>query len=116
MATKPVVPTIQGEKSTTFKWAGLLNGDDGDPVAWNAYADRSVQFSGAFGVGGTVILEGSNDKTNWFQLNDASLTLISATAAKLKQVLETTLWVRPRVTAGDGSTAIDVVIFARKVF
>lgn len=99
-----------------FQWAVLANGDDGTPLGpdWSHYPDRSVQVTGTFGSGGTIVWEGSNDGTNWVTLNTPAGVAISLTGAGLKQVLEGTLYARPRVTAGDGTTALVVTVFARR--
>lgn len=94
----------------------LANGEAGEKVTSQSWGDRSVQFGGTFGSGGTVVLEGSNDGATFFTLNDPFGNAITATAASLSQVLETTAFVRPRVSAGDGATAITVSLFARRTF
>lgn len=95
-------------------WTGLLNGDDGGGYQLNGFGDRSVAFTGTFGTGGTIILEGSLDGTNYFTLSDPSSTAISKTAAAIEAVLELCLYVRPRVTAGDGTTNLECrMLFTR---
>ena len=87
-------------------WAAMANGDTGVPIQFDAFADRSFQVTGTFGAAGSATLEGSNDNVNWFALRNPQGTVIAQTAAGLVQVLELTLWVRPHVTAGDGTTAL----------
>lgn len=119
MATRAVTVESIGERLVRFIWAGLLNGDDGAPVDWAAYADRSVQVFGTFGVGGSVTLEGSNDERNgtatWSALSDLRGNTFALTSAKIEQIEDLTYKLRPRVTAGDGTTNLTVVVFARKV-
>lgn len=95
-------------------WANMANGDTGAAANWAKYQDRSVTFTGTFGTGGTIKLQGSNDGTNWFDLTDPQGNAISKTAAGLEQVQEATLWVRPNVTAGDGTTSLTAILFMRK--
>lgn len=97
-----------------INWSGLANGETGDAISVAEFADRSVQVSGTFGSGGTVVLEGSNDGTNWATLNDLQGDALSLSAAKIEGVSELTYQVRPRVTAGDGTTDITVTLFARR--
>jgi hypothetical protein len=95
-------------------WQGLLNGDDGAPYQLLGRGDRSVQFIGTFGAGGSIQLEGSNDGTNYAVLSDPSSTTIVKTATAIEQVLELTRYVRPRVTVGDGTTALECwMLFTR---
>lgn len=94
-------------------WA-LANTDDGVAVDLHEYSDRSVQVSGTFGVGGTVVIEGSNNGTVWSTLRDPQGTTLSFTAVGLRAVSEMTRHIRPRVTAGDGTTALSVALFVRR--
>jgi hypothetical protein len=73
----------------------------GAPVPYSQWADRTVQFSGTFNSA-TVVLEGSNDGTNYKTLTDAAGTALSLTAAGLKQVTESPLFVRPNVNTNVG--------------
>jgi hypothetical protein len=52
------------------QWTPMLNGDSGAPFGMTGFADRSAQIVGTFGTGGTVLIEGSNDGTNYATLND----------------------------------------------
>lgn len=94
-----------------FTFAAMANGDTTLPLTFPNAGARTIQVQGTFGTGGTVIVEGSDDGANWYQLNDPSGTAISFTAAGLKQIREDSVFVRARVTGGDGTTAI-VALFA----
>jgi hypothetical protein len=97
-------------------WAGLANGDVGAPVSFAGFADRSFQVTGTFGAGGSVACEGSNNgAANYFALTDPSQTVIAITAAGGKTVTEATIQTRPHVTAGDGTTALTVTMFFRRL-
>lgn len=100
MAT--VTNTTEHGEAIIHTWTPLTEtNSDGLPVKLIGSGDRTIQVTGTFG-GGTIILEGSLDGTNYFQLKDPSSTNISFTAAGLKAVLEGVTWIRPRVTAGTG--------------
>lgn len=96
-----------------YAWPAMANGDTGAPVPYSKFADRSVQVSGTFGVGGAVTIEGTNDGTNWATLTDLRGTPLVITAASIVMVAEITLQIRARVTAGDGTTSLDVVLMAK---
>lgn len=98
-----------------WTWSTITNGDTGLPVEWIQHADRCVSVTGTFGVGGTVVIQGSNDNTNWYTLNNAQSVALSLTAAGLKQVVELPRYMRPAVTAGDGATDIDVILIMRRI-
>lgn len=119
MTTRAITTARAGPGIYKVSWNGLLNGDDG--AAWSedggaaAFSDKTAQITGTFGVGGTVIIEGSNDGTNWGTLNDASSTPISVTDVTPVVLLENPLYVRPRVTAGDGTTNLICIINGRTI-
>lgn len=105
----------------TITWAALGNGDTGQPLESNNLSDKTVQIFGTFGTGGSVTLQGSNDprvisnpgSDVWFPLTDPQGNAITKTAASGEQIMENPRWVRPSVTAGDGSTSLTVIISAR---
>lgn len=108
--------TIEQDANTqTIAWSGLLNGDDGVPIEAKDFADYCIQFSGTFGAGGTILWEGSNlSGTGFATLNDAQAAAISKTAAALEQGVEFPRYMRPRVSAGDGTTNLVATMFARR--
>lgn len=88
----------------------LANGETGTAMLAPRFSDRSVQFSGTYGAGGSVLFEGSNDGIVYNQLHDYLGSLIASTAASLSSISESCLWIRPRCTAGDGTTAVKVAL------
>lgn len=96
-------------------WSGLLNTDDGSPVDWIDFADRCFQVTGTFGAGGSLTIQGSNDGTNWSALADPQGNALTFTSQRLEQALELPRYVRPIVTAGDGTTNLVCTLVMRKV-
>ena len=115
--------TVQGTGKWIHKsvhketWTPLLNGDSGSAYSAASLSDKSVQVFGTFGAGGTLIIEGSNDSgTTWATINDTrgeTTGALSFTGADLRQILENCEMVRPRVTAGDGTTSLTCIIVAK---
>lgn len=103
-----------GNNAHFVSWTPLLNGDSGAPYAMPGFADRAVQIAGTFGAGGTVVIEGTIDGTNYVTLNDPQGVAISKTAAGLSEISQIVKLIRPRVTAGDGTTSITVTLIARR--
>lgn len=96
------------------KWLAVPNGNQGSAEAVGAYPDKSVQVEGTFGTGGSVTIQGSNDGgTTWETLHDPLGAALTFTAAGLKQVLEGVDQIRPTVTAGDGTTSLNISMVAR---
>lgn len=116
MATKTLTATQPGghRNAVLITWATLANGDDGTPYEGADFADRTVQITGTFGAGGSITFEGSNDGTNYVALTDPQGNAVTKTAAAIETLEETPRYVRPRVTAGDGTTALVVTLFARR--
>lgn len=111
MATKtPVITQLDPYDGSVMKFQWTLTGtDDGFPMPWAQWADRSVQFAGTWG-GGTVVWQGSNDGgTTWFTLTDAQATAISMTADGMEQVVEITELARPKATVGVTSVVVSVL-------
>lgn len=105
-----VVDSIwSGRRFMVVQWATMGNGDVGTPIELPMHADRAVQVVGTFGVGGTCTIEGTLDGTNYAVLNDPQGNALAITAAKIEQILETTLKIRPSV-AGDGTTSLTVTM------
>lgn len=118
MATRTPSQAYPNGENVVYQVSGLLNGDDSISIQDSETGDRTAQVTGTFGVGGTVIVEGSLDPaqtpTNWFQLKDFSNTALSFTAAGLKPILENVLHVRFRVTGGDGTTSLVGTLLIRR--
>jgi hypothetical protein len=116
MATRAVTITPADTGRAAYAvWTGLANGDDGTPITMLEFADRSVQVVGTFGAAGSIRLEWSNDGgTTWVTCTDPQGNDIIKTAAGGESVTEVGRLVRPRVTAGDGTTALACHMLLRK--
>lgn len=92
----------------TATWPAIINGNQGD-AAGGPYITAFFVVTGTFGAGGSVRLEGSNDGTNWFALSSTALTAAGSFAPL--GAAEHPKFIRPSVTAGDGTTSLTVVGF-----
>jgi hypothetical protein len=98
-------------------WTGLLNGDSGDWVSVAEWSGKTFHVFGTFGAGGTILIEGSNDinaPSNAAGVSNWQGTALSATAASLLTARDMPLWVRPRVSAGDGTTTLSCLLLAHR--
>lgn len=86
-------------------WPALANGDDGRPVRLCEYNEKTFQATGTLGAGGALAWEGSMDGVTWAALNTKQGTAISQTTLGLVSTQDRPIWVRPHVTAGDGTTS-----------
>lgn len=119
MATRPATidRTVSPDGSTyAVTWSGLTfsGSDTGAPVQLAAWSEKTFQAFGTFGASGNVVIEGSNEATNptnWSPISNRQGTtpfnLASATSVNTSQ--DRPIWIRPRVTAGDGTTSVTVI-------
>jgi hypothetical protein len=114
MAVIQVVRTRLAGNVDQYVWSPLANGDTGQPVETFDFADASVEFAGTFGVGGTIVWQGGNIAGNYYTLTDAQAAVISKTGAAIEQVAEICRFVRPAVTGGDGTTALNATLYVRR--
>lgn len=100
---------------TLYTWSGVLNGDTGNMVEMTEFGDRTVHIIGTAGAGLSVTMQGSNDGTNVFALTDPQGNAVTKTAVDVGETLmETPRYIRPSCTAGDGTTNLTVMVWARR--
>ena len=97
------------------EWSGLQLSDDGAAELIPPIGDRTVQVSGTFGVGGSVRLLGSLDNVDFFPLTDPQGNPLDFVQGKLESVMELVPYIRPLVTAGDGTTNLRVTLCIKGV-
>lgn len=119
MAVKTVVQAVnQNVQTDVYSWAALTQAglDTGAPIP--IMGARSLMgyllAGGTLGVGGAVLWECSADGgATWIGMTSdigvpvAASMVALATAVMLK---ERSLLIRPRVTAGDGTTSLTAVL------
>lgn len=94
-------------------WNTLANGDTGSLQANSNMQKQMFQVTGTFGVAGSVTLEGSNLGTTFAPVKDAQGNAITLTAAGIRELEDIPRFIRPNVTAGDGTTALIVTLTER---
>lgn len=95
------------------KWAALATGDTITSIspARDLTLAGTVQISGTFG-GATVVLQASNDGTNWVTLDDAHGAAITTTALAMFEISTSALYLRPGISGGTAD-AVDVTLAMR---
>lgn len=111
-------PILQAgvQVGSTVSWPNMANGDVGQAYSRYIWSDRSVQVEGTFGAAGNVAFKASIDQTNFRVINDPQGNAINITTAKIVQITEATLQIRPEVTAGDGTTSLTVSFLMLRKF
>ena len=114
MATRELsrTPTATS-RAFVARWSDLLLSDDGQSMEFSQYTDKSVQVAGTFG-GASIRIEGSNDGTNWAALTDPQGNDLLIVAPKIEQVTECTLYIRPVVVGGNGTTSLTVSMLCKE--
>lgn len=103
------------DSASLASWEGLNRNAEGDCIEMPGNSSRSIQFSGTFGVGATVSLEGSNDGETWVVLTDPQGNPIRKTSPALETVQESVRLVRPVVDGGDNTTEIKATLFFKTI-
>ena len=115
MATISAAFTQVSGQAQVITWETLTTTNaDGASVELPYFSDRSVQVVGTFGTGGNLRIQGSNDGTNWAALQGIDNSDLNITSACIKQIAPVTRYVRALVTAGDGTTDLDVFLYCAR--
>ncbi len=86
-------------------WSALTENDTA--IAWDGgvmFPNKSAHVEGVT-TGDTVVIEGSNDETNYLTLTDKQGGDMSFTADGMKTIEENPRQIRPRVSSGTGVSA-----------
>jgi hypothetical protein len=103
IAVSKTAPQSLNHTCFVATWADIPLGEVGEPIELANFADRSVQVTGEFGAGGSVRIEGSINGTDYAPLTDPQGNTLDINTAKIEAVSEVVRYIRPRVTAGDGT-------------
>ena len=97
----------------TVTWETLTEADTGGGYIAGSLKPLvgSIQVIGTFGSA-TIVLQGSNDNTNWVNLKDTGGTAISLTAAGAAEFSTAMAYIRPS-TSGGSSSDVDVIVCLR---
>lgn len=117
MAVRNPTTTRRGPNGEVLvaTWAALANTDTGAPLAnLEHYGEKSFQLTGTLGAAGACTIEGSNDGTNWATLKDKQGVAMVLVALGFSSTQDRPLYVRPNITAGDGTTALVLVMAAHR--
>lgn len=113
MATISPVRSSPARNIEQILWETLTESDTAGSVLPASVLSLfgSVQVIGTFG-GATVVFQGSNDGTNWVNLNDKDGNAISLSAAGAAEFSTAMLYLRPSASGGS-SQDIDVYVIMR---
>lgn len=93
------------------QWSNIGDADTCTAVPMSGGSDRSVQITGTFSSA-TVVIQGSNDGTNYAPLTDPQGNAISKTAASLEAISELTRYIKP-TTSGGSSSSVTVSLLIK---
>ena len=97
-------------------WEACATGDtiNSLPISEQWGLAASVQASGTFG-GATVVMQHSNDGTNWFTAKDLQGNDISLTADGIAEFSLSSAYIRPAISGGSGDD-VDVIVVFRGLY
>ena len=104
--------SLNGAVLVTWPTMGTADTGTAFPIPYGA--NITVQVSGTFG-GATVVLQGSNDGTNWDTLGAVVGTNTSFTAAGTRRVAEDPGYIRATTSGGTG-TSVNVVVALKVMY
>lgn len=125
MALKPIThQTPSGNPTFDVRfpsWIGMQNGDVGAKTKIADFAQaKMAQILGTIGAGFSLTLRGSckpnpdeTVATDWFTLKDPANAAATFAALGGVQLNGNPLFISPQITAGDGTTLIDVYLLAK---
>ncbi len=118
MPIDPTISFLSGYNAHMVSWLAITTGtgsaSTGAVAEIGGSADRSVQIEGTFD-GATVVIQGSNDGSNWQSLTDPQGNAISKAASALEAISELTRYIRPSVSGSvNGTTSINVYLYAKR--
>lgn len=116
-----MIPGSDGVNSQAIQWVGAAFGSTFQPINRGDLVDHAVQVTGTFGSGTNVQIQGSLDATSttngtYFPLKDPFGNVINMTAAALNQTTEMCIWLKPAITAGDGTENLTITLGVRRSF
>jgi hypothetical protein len=101
-------------------WKNLANGDTGNPLVIPGFTSQTIQFTGTFGSGGLIVMEGTLDSVSasptYTPVERSGGGDLNASNEEFDSVRSNVYKLRPRVTSGDGTTSITVRLFMQKSF
>lgn len=106
-------PTVIVDGLMTYQWSPVTESDTVSYATIGGVGTLagSVQVTGTFGSA-TVVLQGSNDGTNWVTLKDTSGTAISLTAAGASEFSTGMAYIRPSISGGS-SQSLTITVSVR---
>ncbi|MFH0809041.1 MAG: hypothetical protein V2A77_01005 [Pseudomonadota bacterium] len=102
-------PSYLKNGASAYSWALTQANASGARVSIPDYQDRTIQVAGAFDSA-TIVIQGSNDGSNWVTLNDTTGTALSRSAAFLAGILENPRYIRPYFASPGASTSVTVTL------
>ena len=98
----------------TATWTNLNGANNtGVAIKFPQHSDRTVQLVGCINAA-TVVIQGSNDGTNYANCTDSTGAVASFTALGIKQLVEAPLFVRPHMPVNNIASDVSVVMLLRR--
>lgn len=111
--TQPFTKTSQNA-ADLYTWADLTTSDVGEAIVDTTLGDKTVQVSGTFNSA-TVVIQGSNDGSNWLTLVDGFNGALSFTVAGMATIHERPRFIRPSVSGGSSPSVTVTIQAARSI-
>lgn len=100
----------RGDQGHIVIWGPLGAGDDGAAISFVGSTRRTVQVVGTFAANATLLIEGSNDGTNFSVLSDPHGNQLEFRSSGISTVGDLTRYIRPRTSAGDPQATVTMLL------
>lgn len=113
MANISAVKSLTEQEDLLLTWSSITESDTALTVDLEQVVEEiSIQLTGTFG-GATVLIQGSNDGTNYETLKQLDGSSASFTAVALASILERPLYLKPSISGGS-SQSITIVAMVKQ--
>src|ERR1051326_4103317 len=115
MATIPPVTAYPDRGTMTITWSNIGDSDTCTAATGARWPDKTVSVRGTFSSA-TVVIQGSDDNSNWVPLNDSrgEGNSLSFSSADIRTVTENPTYIRPSSTGGSSSSTTVVLVCRAK--
>lgn len=98
------------DKSQRSTWSNMNTGDTAVEVKAAAYPFKSAAVSGTLSASNAIVIYGSNDGVMYFPLTDQANNTLAFTAAGIKKIEQTPMYIRPVVSGTVTSATVSIIL------
>lgn len=116
--TLTIVKGLDKGNTQLLQWLTLAQGETGDTAQCSGFSDKQFSFVITGTAPTSIVIEGTletGSSPTFHTLRDSFENTLSLAANTLRQIHESCEQIRPRMTGGDGTTSVAVIIHIERV-